>query len=122
MTYNKRNRKILGNIGEDIASQYLKNKGYEIIEKNYKIWGGEIDIIAKKNDSLVFCEVKTRTSESWEDIEDTITDQKIELMINAIEEWFARRNYNDAFWQIDFIGIILSSKNKVLKIEHLEDI
>ncbi len=56
------NSKIKGIKGETLASEYLKNKGYKIIERNYKNKIGEIDIIAMLGDTLVFVEVKERES------------------------------------------------------------
>ena len=55
------NRKAVGDIGEEIAVNYLKEKGYTILERNAQYTGVEIDIIAKDKKALVFCEVKTRT-------------------------------------------------------------
>ena len=52
--------KEVGNLGEDIAAQYLTSLGYEIIERNYTVKGGEIDIIATLGEMLVFVEVKAR--------------------------------------------------------------
>ena len=54
------NKKAVGDIGEEIAVNYLKEKGYKILERNAKYTGVEIDIIAKDKKALVFCEVKTR--------------------------------------------------------------
>ena len=56
------NKRSIGNFGEEIAALYLKKKKYIILEQNYQISGGEIDIIAKQNNFLVFCEVKYRES------------------------------------------------------------
>lgn len=57
--------KSLGSKGEDLAVRFLKRKGYRIIERNYKTPIGEIDIIAQDGGTLVFIEVKTRTSASF---------------------------------------------------------
>ena len=54
------NRKLFGDYGENIASKYLAKNGYEIIQKNFRTKYGEIDIVAKENNTLVFVEVKTR--------------------------------------------------------------
>ena len=115
-------KKQFGNLGEKLAAKYLKEKNYAIIEKNFTISGGEIDIIAKKNDAYIFVEVKTRQNESWQEIEETLTDLKINFVTNAAEEWLLRQNLNDVFWQIDFIGIILESNEIPTKIVHLEDV
>lgn len=116
------NKKDFGYKGEDAATQFLQNKGYEIIERNFTIWGGEIDIIAKKKDFLVFVEVKTRRNESWQKIEESITDKKIKFITNAAEEWFFQKKYPETFWQIDFIGIIMGTESNIEKIVHLQDI
>lgn len=59
------NSKELGTYGEEAAVDYLQKHGYHIIERNFYIKFGEIDIIAKKGDVLSFCEVKTRTSSEF---------------------------------------------------------
>lgn len=59
------NKKILGNLGEKKASVFLKEKGYKILETNFKIKLGEIDIVAKDKETIVFIEVKTRTSQRF---------------------------------------------------------
>jgi len=73
-------RKILGKIGETIAAGELEKKGYEILESNFTTRFGEIDVIAFKNDVIVFIEVKTRTSRSFgkpEESIDTLKAKKI---------------------------------------------
>ena len=55
-------RRDLGKQGEEIALRFLKKKGYRIIQTNYSCKLGEVDIVAKEKDTLVFIEVKTRTS------------------------------------------------------------
>ena len=54
-----------GKFGEDVTVKYLENRGYEILDRNFHSRWGEIDIIAKINECLVFCEVKTRKSISY---------------------------------------------------------
>ena len=58
-------RKTIGNYGEEAAVKYLKKNKYIILERNFSISGGEIDIIAKKGDYVIFVEVKTRSNESY---------------------------------------------------------
>jgi putative endonuclease len=65
-----------GKRGEDIAVAYLKNKGYRIIERNYKCLFGEIDIVAKDGDTVVFVEVKSRKSERFGDPQGAVGREK----------------------------------------------
>jgi len=61
----KNYRQELGKKGEELAEEYLRSKGYEIIEKNYRRYRGEIDLIAKDEDYLIFVEVKTTRSNNF---------------------------------------------------------
>lgn len=58
-------KRLLGNRGEDLATKYLKEKGFKILTRNFKTPLGEIDIIAEDSETLVFIEVKTRTDDSF---------------------------------------------------------
>jgi putative endonuclease len=69
-------RKNIGTIGEQISVNYLAHKGYQILSKNYHCRYGEIDIVAKKEDVLVFIEVKTRTATPFEQIKSAISRSK----------------------------------------------
>ena len=82
MNLKQNNNKSFGNEGEDIASDYLKNNGYEIIERNYRFHKGEIDIVAKDNETnyLVFVEVKSRKSLEYGEPEYAITPAKAPLI------------------------------------------
>ena len=62
---NLHNNRRFGAVGEIIAEMYMKKNGYKIIQRNYETSTGEIDLIAKKNDMLVFIEVKTRTNQQY---------------------------------------------------------
>lgn len=64
-TSKKENRKETGRSGEDAAVQYLKKQGYSIIERNYRLRIGEVDIIARDSEYVVFIEVKTRRGGSF---------------------------------------------------------
>lgn len=111
-----------GKLGEDTAIEFLTRKEYQILDRNFKIRGGEIDIVAKKEDSIIFVEVKTRKNEDWQAIEDSVTEKKRNLIENAAKEWFFREKIAETFWQIDFVGIIMGSNSQIQKIVHLEDI
>ena len=70
------NRKKLAKFGEDIAAQFLENNDYEILKRNYHSVYGEIDIICKKDNQLIFVEVKARQSDKFGGPLDAITENK----------------------------------------------
>jgi len=72
MGYNQ----TLGKWGEELATNYLISQGYEIITTNYRTKCGEIDIIATKDDRIIFCEVKTRTSLKYGTPASSVTPEK----------------------------------------------
>ena len=98
----KHNQKV-GKWGEDVSSEYLLKNGYKVIGRNARTPYGEIDIVAKKGEIIIFIEVKTRTSNKMGLPEESITAKKREHMI-ACAEHYAMENEIDN-WQIDVISI-----------------
>lgn len=93
----------LGKWGEEIAVTYLINKGYRIIDRNFRTPYGEIDIIAFFGDVTIFVEVKTRSSRVFGYPEDALTKRKLKHML-ASAEFYAAENELDT-WQNDAISI-----------------
>ncbi len=107
----KRNMQI-GRSGEKQAARYLEENGVEILEMNYHTPYGEIDIIGKKSDLLVFCEVKTRTSQKFGYPEESITPKKKNALINSSLHYLQEHDLLDYPWRIDVITI-LKENNEV---------
>ena len=109
---------ILGIKGEDIAADHLKKSGYRILFRNWK-WGKhEVDIIAEKDDMVVFVEVKTRTKEFIEDLRYVVTTEKQKSIIYAANGYLHKFNV-DKESRFDVLTIIKSGDSE--KIEHIED-
>ena len=112
--------KLLGQIGENIAAQYLQKKGYIILEQNYKKPWGEIDIIVKKGKDIIFVEVKTVSNNNFLP-EEEITPRKKKILIRTAKLYLAEKRYPaDQDWQIDVIGIEMKDNNKCL-LRHTEN-
>ncbi len=110
-----------GNLGENIAKEYLENKGYKIIDQNYKTKYAEIDIIAERKNVLVFVEVRTKTNEQFGTPEDTLTKAKLaKVKRNAIV--YAAKNRWQGLCRIDAICIALNYGNIVKRMKHYENI
>ena len=118
-------KRKFGNAGETIAAHYLNNKGYEVIGTNYlKPWG-EIDIIAKKKDMLVFCEVKTRERKHVEHYlaEASVNRSKIRKLQKICETYLLEKRYPiHQKWQIDVISVAVDKENKKALVKHFENV
>ncbi len=114
------NNKEIGAFGEDAACEYLENEGYEILERNFSMKTGEIDIIAEKDGCVVFAEVKTRRNNNYGEPSEAVTRQKQEhirrtalLYLNSLDE-------NMRF---DVIEVFYSDRGgmSVIKINHIRN-
>lgn len=124
-------KKQLGWFGEDIACDYLKNNGYRILDRNYvKEWDdktkGEIDIVAKKNNVIVFVEVKTQEVYSGvgEEFfpEDKVNYKKQRKLIKLAQSWLLKNKVPlDSAWQIDVVSVVIDIKTKKAKIRHFKN-
>lgn len=108
----------LGNLGEERAQAYLRNKGYHILQTNWHIGKLELDIIAKKDDWLVIVEVKTRSTETFEHPEEAITIRKIRNIITATHEYILQFDWKGET-RFDVISVIPHGQEFI--IEHIED-
>lgn len=114
--------KIIGKYGEDIAKNFLINKGFQILEMNYRYSRiAEIDIIASKKDILHFIEVKTRTQDFYGSPLEAITPNKLKQIFSCATYYTTNSEKYYKKYQIDAIGIILNGE-KVKKIDFIENI
>ncbi len=97
-----------GNKGEEIACQYLKKLGFKILERNYRIRGGEIDIVAKDKDALVFIEVKTRYSHEYGMPAESMTPWKIQYLLKTAKFYVQKIGWGDKEYRLDFVGVDFS--------------
>lgn len=112
--------KIFGNKGEDIAANYLENKGYTIVKRNFKFGReGEIDIIAKNEKILIFIEVKTRTNHLYGEPIAQISMNKRRTWRRAAEGFLYINKIVDYECRFDLIGIDITGET--LHIEHIEN-
>jgi putative endonuclease len=114
-------RKELGAIGEKLARDFLKKKGYRIRETNFRCREGEIDIVAQKKDCLVFVEVRTKTSSDFGSPEESVTFAKKEKLIASALTYL--NSYKDLpqSWRIDFVAVELDQNSKATRIELVEN-
>ena len=108
----------LGKKGEQLAIDYLIKQGYKIVERNWRFQKAEIDIIARKEETLISVEVKTRSTNDFGNPQDFVNPKKIKLMVLAMNEYVLKKDLNVEV-RFDIVAI---TKNKgSFNIEHLED-
>jgi len=112
--------KETGNYGEDLATAWIVNKGYLIIERNWRHKHWEVDIIASKENKLHFFEIKTRTSAIFGHPEESIGKRKMQSLLRAAEE-YQYQNQQWKFLQIDVLSITMI-KGKPVEYFLIEDI
>ncbi|TBX70773.1 YraN family protein [Flavobacterium silvisoli] len=108
----------LGRLGEEMAADYLKRNGYDLLETNWTYQKAEIDIIAQKEHVLAVVEVKTRSSVEFGLPQDFVKPRKIQLLVKAINEYIIS---NDLDVVVRFDIIAVSKHQDDFKIEHLQD-
>lgn len=113
-------RHEIGKIGENLAAAYLENLGYTIIERNFIATQGEIDIIAKDKDELVFIEVKTRTNAFYGKPIEAVNIPKQKHLISTVKYYLYSKHLENEFIRLDVIEVYL--KNSMYKINHIKQI
>jgi len=116
------NREI-GKLGEELATQYLEQKGLKILERNFRCRQGEIDIICKQGKELVFIEVKTRTNIKYGKAAEAVNMPKRKHINRAVEFYLYARKLNDEQVRIDVMEIYINDKDrKEYRINHIQNI
>ncbi|AFH48343.1 Putative endonuclease [Ignavibacterium album JCM 16511] len=118
----KENKKTFGSEGEEIAAKYLVEKGFEIIERNYFVGHGEIDMIATdpKDNYLVFVEVKTRNTMDFGDPAYAINKKKMTQLKKLAELYLAEKNIMEQDCRFDVITVLMIDSDNPI-IEHFEN-
>lgn len=119
----KKYNKIVGNIGEDIATEYLKKNKYKILERNYVAGKGEIDLVAKIKNTTVFVEVKTRQNNSFGTPAEAVDYKKKSKIIETAKRYIYEKN-PDTDFRFDIVevyGFFSGDCFEFEKIEHIED-
>ncbi len=114
-------KKGLGQWGEALAADYLKQLGYAILERNVRTPYGEIDLIAQDSGELVFVEVKTRASSSLGPPEIAITSRKQEHILSAAQAYLQSHPHLEGNWRVDVIAIQRLSDQQP-QITHFENV
>lgn len=136
---NKTEKRKLGDIGENVACDFLKKRGFEIKERNYLRKWGEIDIIAYKSNIIHFVEVKSVSCVTFDNVshgtfrqaqggqdgkfrpEDNMHPWKLKRLSRVIQTYLLERRL-DQDWQLDLITVKIDEKNRIARAEIIENI
>lgn len=113
------NKRSIGNIGEDSVCQYLTERGYRIVVRNYTIRGGEIDIIAEDGEFLAFVEVKSRKPDSMVSGFEAVNSRKKGLIIKTAADYCVKHP-NQLQPRFD-VAEVTVSRGRVMKIDYIKN-
>jgi len=111
--------KTLGAKGEQLAADFMAHNGFEIVERNFRYDRGEIDLIVRKENLVVFCEVKTRKSDLYGKGEEAV-DEKKQAQIRKVAEGFVTDHQLDSC-EFRFDVIVVDVRTKATRIRVIED-
>ncbi|WP_039764488.1 MULTISPECIES: YraN family protein [unclassified Caldicellulosiruptor] len=115
------NKRELGNSGEEKAVEFLKKMGYEILHRNFRCKLGEVDIIAKEGNTIVFVEVKTRRSLKFGYPSEAITMTKQRHLKRVAEYFVQRQKAKNCMYRFDVVEVYMNAKNEVLDINLIKN-
>lgn len=120
MTDARRTTQALGLAGEELACAYLRRKNYDIITRRFRMFRGEIDIVARDGPTLVFVEVKARADESFGRPEESVTPGKQRQIRKIAQGYLMENPPGDAACRFDVISILFGDGN-AYRLEHFVD-
>jgi putative endonuclease len=115
-------KKLVGKIGEEMALSYLKEKGYQLLEKNFYCRWGEIDLIFKKEDKIIFVEVKTRVGDKKGKPYEAVNFYKIKDLKRAINFYLLKKNYFQHKLSLEIVSVVLNSDLSLKEIKHFSEV
>ncbi len=114
-------RKALGALGEKRAAEFLKKRGYRILETNFRCREGELDIISRDKDCLVFVEVRTRSSADFGTPEESITRAKKEKLVAVALAYLQTHRNLPESWRFDVVAVEVGRQGETIRIEVIEN-
>ena len=108
--------KEVGKKGEEVAFQFLKKNGYRIIERNYVCKTGEVDLIAKEKETLVFIEVKTRTSTAFGPPQLAVNASKQKQLSKVALTYLKEKHLEEVKARFDVVAILLGAKGEEIEL------
>ncbi|MFN2389292.1 MAG: YraN family protein [Actinomycetota bacterium] len=112
-------RPALGRAGESAACDLYRRAGFTIVERNYRCSAGEIDVVARRGDTVVFCEVKTRMTERWGEPYEAVDHRKRARLRRLAAIWLGERRPGPVEVRFDIVSVIVRGAR--LQVAHMPD-
>ena len=109
----------VGRLGEKLAGRFLRELGYQILTTNYRCRQGEVDIVARDGEEVVFVEVRTRRSQGFGTPQESLTRPKMRRLVATCQDYLQGYGGADTNWRIDLVSIRLNHGNRLEDIDHL---
>lgn len=110
----------LGAWGEQVAARQLVGEGMVILDRNWRGTSGELDLVLRDGDALVFCEVRTRSSTAWGSPLETVGRRKAERLRRLGAQWMASHEVRAREVRVDLVGVLCTAAGPV--VEHVRAI
>ncbi len=114
----------LGRRGEELAARALTSRGYEIVERNWRCPAGEVDVVARRDEAWYFFEVRTRRGREFGTPEESVTEAKLERMIDVALAYLSEHDLNayDVDWRVSLVAIEMDRDGRVLRLEIYDNV
>ncbi len=110
-------KRKLGQRGEEVAADYLRQQGYTLLARNWRCPAGEVDIVAREGETLAFVEVRTRRAGGRLGTpEESVTPRKQARMVEVAQTYLQAAGLDDAAWRIDVVAIEVGGRGEVTRI------
>lgn len=111
----------VGAWGEQVAAAYLESRGFSVLERNFRSREGEIDIVARDGDCLVFVEVRTRSGSGFGSPEESVTAAKKRKLVEVAQAYLQSRPGLPPSWRIDVVAVELGPRGRLARVELIEN-
>jgi putative endonuclease len=113
-------RRSLGNFGEAAAAAHLTRQGYVVLERQWRCAYGELDLVARQGEQLVFVEVRTRKGSAYGSAEESITTSKQQRLVTLAYAYMEAHSLDPAVaWRIDVIAVEMAAGGRIGTVRHI---
>ena len=116
-----RAKDAVGRYGEDVAEAHVRDRGWDVLDRNWRTSDGELDLVALDGDELVVIEVKTRRSTAYGHPAEAVTGRKLARVRRLAAQWLAAHDAHPASVRVDVIAVLLPARGAA-QVDHLEGV